>query len=109
MSDMSASSDPSAEGEPSPQDDVNEPLWQRLLYMLGFWFLGNIAFSVAILLGGVQFIVVLLKGEKNEELARFSRNLIQYVWGCLAFVVFVKEDKPFPFSSFPSTDEEGET
>lgn len=106
MSDMSASSDPSAEGTSPPKDDVNEPLWQRLLYMLGFWFLGNIAFSVAILLGGIQFIVVLLKGEKNAELARFSRNLIRYVWECLAFVVFVKDDKPFPFTSFPSTEEE---
>lgn len=101
MSDMSASSDPSAEGKSSPKDEVSEPLWQRLLYMLGFWFLGNIGFSIAILLGGLQFIVVLLKGDKNEELASFSQNLIRYVWECLAFIVFVKEDKPFPFTPFP--------
>ena len=112
MSDMSASGESSASGHPSaenassPKDDVNEPLWQRLLYMLGFWFLGNIAFSVAILLGGIQFIVIFLKGDKNAELARFSRNLIRYVWECLAFVVFIKEDKPFPFTSFPHTDDE---
>lgn len=102
MSDMSASGDPSAEGNSSPKEEVNEPLWQRLLYMLGFWFLGNIGFSIAILLGGIQFIVVLLKGDKNEELASFSHNLIRYVWECLAFIVFVKEDKPFPFTPFPS-------
>lgn len=104
-------SDTSAQSEPQPgtsQADAATPasgrreLWMRLLYMVVFWFLGNVAFSVAIFLGAVQFVVILVTGEKNEELRAFSRNLVQYVWECLAFVIFAREDKPFPLGKFPS-------
>lgn len=74
----------------------------RLLYMVAFWFLAHIAFSVAIFLAVLQFVVVLLTGEKNEELRKFSRNLIQYIWECLAFLIFAREEKPFPLGRFPS-------
>lgn len=75
--------------------------WQRVLYMIGFWFLGNIAFSLSILLGAVQFIVVLINGEKNGELAAFSKRLVAYVWECLTFITYGQEEKPFPFGKFP--------
>lgn len=76
-------------------------LLYRFLYMLAFWFLGNIAFSLSILTGAVQLAVILVTGKQNEELRNFSRNLIQYVWQCLAFVTFSSEEKPFPLGSFP--------
>lgn len=105
MSDTSAHSDPQsgtsqaggAKATPERRD-----LWIRLLYMVVFWFLGNVAFSVAIFLGAIQFVVILVTGDKNEELRSFSRNLVQYVWECLAFVIFAREDKPFPLDKFPS-------
>ncbi|MBA4210062.1 MAG: hypothetical protein C0454_11075 [Parvibaculum sp.] len=101
MSDMSAHpGGPSGVGEDA--SSARKELWIRLLYMIGFWFLGNIAFSVAIFLGALQFVVVLVTGAKNEELRGFSRNLIQYVWECLAFVVFARDEKPFPLGRFPS-------
>ncbi len=98
MSDASTSSESDA---PKLEQEEQEPLWQRLLYMTGFWFLGNIAFSLSILLGAVQLVVVFLSGGKNEELASFSRRLIAYVFECLSFIVFDREDKPFPFGPFP--------
>ncbi|MDO8839573.1 MAG: DUF4389 domain-containing protein [Parvibaculum sp.] len=103
MSDTSAHSGPDA----SPADSGTgtsgrRDLWMRLVYMIVFWFLGNVAFSVAIFLGAVQFVVILVTGGKNEELRAFSRNLVQYVWECLAFVIFAREDKPFPLGKFPS-------
>ncbi len=103
MSDASTSSEPDA---PRPEtvtidQEEQEPLWQRLLYMAGFWFLGNIAFSLSILLGAVQLIVVFLSGGKNEELLSFSRRLIAYVFECLSFITFDCDDKPFPFGAFP--------
>jgi hypothetical protein len=106
MSDTSAQSDGGPENAQTAYDSDNpserKELWIRFLYMIAFWFLGNIAFSVAIFLGALQFVVVLITGSKNEELRGFSRNLIQYVWECLAFVIFAREEKPFPLGRFPS-------
>lgn len=101
MSDTSAhSGDESGVGDQASSG--RKELWIRLLYMIGYWFLGNVAFSVAIFLGALQFVVVLITGNKNEELRSFSRNLIQYVWECLAFVIFARDEKPFPLGRFPS-------
>lgn len=106
MSDTSAHPGAQPDGSQTGSGDEassgRKELWFRLLYMIAFWFLGNIAFSVAIFLGALQFVVILITGNKNEELRAFSRNLIQYVWECLAFVVFAREEKPFPFGRFPS-------
>lgn len=105
MSDTSAHSDGGQDNAHAGYDGEassdRKELWIRFLYMIAFWFLGNIAFSVAIFLGALQFVVILITGSKNEELRNFSRNLIQYVWECLAFVVFAREEKPFPFGRFP--------
>ncbi|MEQ9146460.1 MAG: DUF4389 domain-containing protein [Parvibaculaceae bacterium] len=101
MSDASASQGPEAKPQAEIEQEEKEPLWQRLLYMAGFWFLGNIAFSLSILLGAVQLVVVFLSGSRNEELYGFSRRLIAYVFECLSFIVFDREDKPFPFGPFP--------
>ena len=78
------------------------PLWQRFLYMLVFWLLGYIAFCLAIFLAAVQLVLLLITKHKNEELQAFSSNLIRYVWECLAFIIFAREEKPFPFAKFPS-------
>ena len=79
-----------------------EPLWKRFLYMLGFWLLGYVAFNILILMAAVQLVVVLVTGEKNEALRGFSRNLVQYLWECLAYITFVRDEKAFPFGKFPS-------
>ncbi len=99
-----ASTSPDTEPSTDPKSfetDEREPLWQRLLFMAGFWFLGHIAFSLSILLGAVQLIVMFLGGGRNEELAKFSRRLITYVFECLSFIVFDRDEKPFPFGPFP--------
>ena len=107
MNDTSANPGSSADNEHPSQTGTTEEgrskeVLTRLLYMAVFWLLGYIAFSLAIFLGAVQFVLVLVTGNKNEELRGFSRNLIQYVWECLAFIVYVREEKPFPFGRFPS-------
>jgi len=81
-----------------------EPLWQRLIYMLVFWLLGYVAFCISIFLAAVQLILLAVKKEKNEELLGFTRNLIQYVWECLAYIIFARDEKPFPFGKFPSVN-----
>lgn len=94
MSDTSASTEVPA----------RESLWLRFVYMLCFGFLANIAFSLSLFLGLIQLVVIIVTKEKNEELRHFSRNLIQYVWECLAYVIFASEEKPFPLGKFPSVN-----
>lgn len=112
MSDATASSagdTPDNEGTTKRLgSDANgdEALWIRLLFMLGYWFLGNLAFSIAIFLGALQFVVILIRGDANEELKTFSRNLIQYVWQCLSYVTFNQNEKPFPLNRFPGNAED---
>ncbi len=100
MSDTSTSSEPSAE-DVSSNISVKEPLWLRFLYMLGFGILASVAFSLALFLGVVQIVLLLTRKEKNEELLNFSRSLVAYVSECLAFIVFARDEKPFPLSKFP--------
>lgn len=100
MSDTSTSSEPSAEDMPN-DTTVKEPLWLRFLYMLGFALLANIAFSLALFLGVVQIVLLLIRKEKNEELLGFSRSLVAYVGECLGFIVFARDEKPFPLAKFP--------
>jgi hypothetical protein len=80
---------------------VPEPLWLRFVYMIGFGFLAHIAFSLSLFLGVVQLVVLLVTKQKNEELLQFSRRLILYVGECLGFIVFARDDKPFPLGRFP--------
>lgn len=100
MSDTSTSSEPSAE-DVSSGTSVNEPLWLRFLYMLGFGLLANIAYSLALFLGVVQIVLLLIRKEKNDELLGFSRSLVVYVGECLNFIIFAREEKPFPLAKFP--------
>jgi hypothetical protein len=68
------------------------------------WFV----FWVLIALAVVQFILVLLQsltssvsGHPNDELKRLNLRLIQYLLEVLAYITFVRETLPFPFSPFP--------
>ncbi|NIJ40197.1 hypothetical protein FHS78_000452 [Parvibaculum indicum] len=108
MSDPSASttgsSDGTGSGSASETKADRSELFARLLWMIAFGFLGYVAFWASIFLGLVQLIVVAVTGAKNEELRGFTRNLAQYVWECVAFFVFARDDKPFPIGRFPNVN-----
>ncbi|HTT97719.1 MAG TPA: DUF4389 domain-containing protein [Rhizomicrobium sp.] len=74
----------------------------RLLFALGFAVLAWVALWVLLVLGAVQFVFFVINGKTNPELKRFSLNLVQYLVQCLAFVTFVRDEHPFPFSPFPT-------
>jgi len=82
--------------------DDHMPLWQRAFYMLGYGILAYFTFWVLIVMTIVQLIVVAIDGKANEDLRRFSRNTVQYLWQLLAFLVFASDDRPFPFGPFPN-------
>ena len=73
----------------------------RLLYAIGFGVVAWFVFWITLLMALVQFVVVAINGRVNDELKTFTINLIQYLWELLAFIVFVRDEQPFPIGPFP--------
>jgi uncharacterized membrane protein YeiB len=73
----------------------------RLLYAIGFGIVAWFVFWILLLLGIVQFVMLALSSRVNEELRRFSVNLAQYLWELVAYILFVRDDQPFPIGPFP--------
>ena len=74
----------------------------RLLFALLFAAIYSVSelvvFSLAVLQFGFQFIL----GESNDKVASFSRCLNKYIFQVLQFVTLNQEEKPFPFSDWPT-------
>lgn len=81
------------------KDTSNDPLWARLLFMLGYWMLGCIAFSIAGLLGLAQLIVLWVRGRRHGGLESSGNLFADYAHECLEYIVFARNDKPFPLGS----------
>lgn len=73
----------------------------RLLYAVGFAIIAWFVFWLILILALVQFAVILIERRSNEEMKNFTFSLIQYLWELLAFIVFVRDEQPFPFGPFP--------
>ncbi|MCY4032213.1 MAG: DUF4389 domain-containing protein [Hyphomicrobiales bacterium] len=82
------------------KETSNDPLWARLLFMLGYWLLGSIAFSIAGLLGLAQLIVLWVRGGRHGGLQASGNLFADYAYECLEYIIFAKDDKPFPLGSF---------
>ncbi len=73
----------------------------RLLYGIGFAFLAWAVLWIVFVLAIAQFAVLVINGHTNDELKRFSLNLLQYLFELLAFVTFARDTLPFPIGPFP--------
>jgi Domain of unknown function (DUF4389) len=73
----------------------------RLLYSLGYGILAYFVLHILFAIALIQFVMLALNGKVNEELKSFSVNLVQYLWDLVAFIVFVRDEQPFPLGPFP--------
>jgi len=82
--------------------------WLRLLFMLLFAALLQVASVVMWVLVSLQFLFSLVTGSDNRNLRRFGHSLSQYIYQALQFLIYNSEEKPFPFSDWPESrsDEE---
>lgn len=78
------------------ETEISDPYWARLLFIIGYWFLGSIVFSLAAILGLAQLIVLWIWGRQHEGLESFSASLASYACHCLSYIVFAIGKKPFP-------------
>ena len=74
----------------------------RALYMLFFVFVYGFAEFLVILVMLFQFFSLVLSGNPNIQLLKFGQNLATYVYQIVIFLTFNSEQRPFPFSAWPS-------
>jgi hypothetical protein len=80
--------------------------WLRLLFMLIFAAVLQVASIIMWILVIAQFIFSLITGQDNVQLRKFGHSLSIYIFDTLKFLTYASEDKPFPFADWPSVDED---
>jgi Domain of unknown function (DUF4389) len=98
MSDTSPNPDPFDAASSLPR---KEPLWTRALFMLLFAVIAHFLVWIFIASCILQLIVYLVSERPNDELATFMRQLLAYIGVTFAYLGFLQDEKPFPFSPFP--------
>ena len=82
--------------------------WTRV-FIAGIFvlFLYLVVGPLVIVILVTQILFNLLSGSSNSNLAEFSELLIEYIKQILNFILYRRDEKPFPFSGFPiNTGEE---
>ncbi len=92
-------------GQPIIDDAVKKNVrsrntWLRLFYMLVFALLMGLAEFVLVFVVIVQFLTVLLSGQRNERLLEFGADTSRYVYDIWRYLCFVSEEQPFPFGEW---------
>lgn len=77
--------------------------WQRLIYMLVFAVLLHVASLTMWVLVALQFLFSLFTGKDNADLRSLGAAIGTYIHQTLDFLTYNTEEKPFPFSPWPSS------
>ena len=75
--------------------------WIRLLYMILFAIVLQVAATVMWVVVVLQFFYVLCSGEGNPKLSELGNGLAIYIYQCWQFLNFNSDDKPYPFQDWP--------
>lgn len=100
-SDIEPESGPSGPSE-GGQDDARGPeFWRRILYMIGYGFVGYFVLLALFVVALVQAIYTLVSAKRSAEVATLAHNLNRYLTEVMGFVSWASDDKPFPAKPFP--------
>ncbi len=111
MSDENFSDSPSVQTPGSRRDELKSKIanpghWMRLLLMALMYVIlfSLVQFIVTISLL-IQWVLVLFSGEPNARLKHFTRGLNRYAYQIMEFLNFNSEERPFPLSDWPESNE----
>lgn len=79
--------------------------WVRALYMLLFLLIYSLAEIVLAVVVLFQFAFTLFAGKPNQQLLGFGQGLSTFLYQVLVYFTYNTEDKPFPFSPWPTGDQ----
>jgi hypothetical protein len=85
----------------------NVDVWTRGLFIVVYGVVYYFLFFLILLVVIFQFVMKLLTTELNQQLLDFSDALTNYVSQILLYVTFKSEERPFPFSPWPGTTDNG--
>ncbi len=80
---------------------TDHSIWQRLLFMVMFAVIFNIAEFVILAIAVIQFFTKLATGSVNAELRALGPRIGEYMKQIVAFETFDTEQRPYPFAPFP--------
>lgn len=98
---------PESKGKAPPREGgIGEHLrsrdsWLRVLFMVLFAALWSISRLVVFAVIGLQVLFLLFSGRRDARLAGLGASLAVYSYELVAYLTFVTERQPFPFSDWP--------
>lgn len=96
------------------ESEMNEEIKQRLqkkeiwlggFYILFFMFTYGLSNFVLFMIVFFQYVALIVTGKTNLLLLEFSQGLSTYAHQILVFLTFNSDQRPFPFSPWPSGTE----
>ncbi len=87
---------------PNNLKDVNQ--WLRILYMLLFAVIFNVATAVLWVVVLVQALFSLLTGSSNANVKQLGSGLTQFILQIMQYLTYQSEEKPFPFQAWPEVE-----
>jgi Domain of unknown function (DUF4389) len=76
----------------------------RGLFIVIFGVIFYVLYFVIWVLVVFQFLTKVVTGNLNDNLGQLSESLTSYAFQILLYITFQSEERPFPFSPWPSSD-----
>ena len=84
------------------QNFSDKSTWKRAAYMLLFAVLYQVSEIIIFVIVFIQFLLTVITGNRNDQLSKLSYQLGKYVRQIVDFLSYNSEEKPYPFSDWPS-------
>lgn len=75
--------------------------WRRLLYMIGYSFIGYFVLIGLFFVAIVQALFVLFSRHRSTDIEALARNMSRYLFDVMSFVSWANDEKPFPAQPVP--------
>ncbi len=91
------------------QEPSRRETWIRALYVILFTLIYSVAEIVVVAVVVLQFGFVLIAGDRNQKLLDLGASLSRFIYQILQYATFKSDDRPFPFSDWPSASSDVES
>lgn len=82
--------------------EEKDPLLLRLVYIVAYYIVLRFVDVVVAGIAIVQIVCVAVSGQKQEDLARFSGQLAEFIRQVIDYSTWRSDRKPYPFLEWPA-------